>query len=124
MSGEEVHPVPFEIVEAEGAQHASNGSMRIMVMDGGRIFRRRGQKGLTLKPPAEAALPLVNQLAGELLNDPSMSAAQVQQKLLAIAGLVPLPNVQRVEWAVAELDGVRAYCMGTDVILTKQDLSP
>lgn len=29
-----------------------------------------------------------------------------------------------VEWAVAELDGVRAYFNGTDVIVTRKDLQP
>lgn len=31
---------------------------------------------------------------------------------------------QRVEWAVAELDGVRVYFDGTHVIVSRQDLMP
>lgn len=29
-----------------------------------------------------------------------------------------------VEWAVAELDGVRAYFDGTNVVVTRRDLAP
>lgn len=31
---------------------------------------------------------------------------------------------EAVEWVVGELDGVRAYFDGTDVILTREDLYP
>ena len=31
---------------------------------------------------------------------------------------------EAVEWAVAELDGVRVYFNGTDCILTRQDMYP
>ena len=30
----------------------------------------------------------------------------------------------RVEWAVAELDGVRVYFDGTNVVVTRRDLNP
>lgn len=33
-------------------------------------------------------------------------------------------QAQTIEWAVAELDGVRAYFNGTDVIVTRKDLQP
>lgn len=41
----------------------------------------------------------------------------------AIKG-VGSPQTRRVEWVVAELDGVRAYFDGTTVVLTKRDLRP
>lgn len=34
------------------------------------------------------------------------------------------PSPQPVEWAVAELDGVRVYFDGTHVVVTRQDLMP
>lgn len=34
------------------------------------------------------------------------------------------PQAQQVEWAVAELDGVRAYFDGQNVIVSKRDLMP
>jgi hypothetical protein len=34
------------------------------------------------------------------------------------------PDARRVEWVVAELDGVRVYFDGTHVVVSKQDLTP
>lgn len=34
------------------------------------------------------------------------------------------PNAEQVEWAVAELDGVRVYVDGSSVIVTRDDLYP
>ena len=33
-------------------------------------------------------------------------------------------QARNVEWAVAELDGVRVYFDGTHVVVTRQDLTP
>lgn len=77
-------PVPFEIVERDGARVATNGlaTMQIDVVEGGRIFRRRAQK-------------------------------------LNVRG-----DTASVEWAVAELDGVRVYFDGQNVVVTRRDLMP
>lgn len=119
------HPVPFEIVEHDGIRVASNGTLRLTLLDpAGRLFRRRGLKGLALKPPGEVLLPQLNALAGELLARPDMPADEVVGRLLALAGLVPTAEPQRQEWAVAELDGVRVYTDGANVVVSKRDLEP
>lgn len=123
-------PVPFEIAEhvtAEGApiRIASNGGLRLTLLDAdGKLCRRRGVSGLALKPAAELLLPQVNALAGELLARPDMPAQEAVGRLLALAGQVPTAEPQRHEWALAELDGVRVYTNGVDVIVTRQDLQP
>jgi len=33
-------------------------------------------------------------------------------------------RIEHINWLVCELDGVRAYFNGTNVIMTKQDLNP
>ena len=119
-----MQPVPFEIVEHGGMKVASNGQARIVMHDPeGVIFRRRGIKGLALRPPAETLIPQLNQLAGELLQRPETTAEEAVSRLLAIAGTVPTAEPQRTEWAVAELRGVRIYCDGASVIVSTQDLS-
>lgn len=76
-------PVPFELVEQSGHRVATNGAQSLMLMEpDGRLFRRRGIKGVTG------------------------------------------PDPQPVEWAVAELDGVRVYFDGVAVIVTRADLNP
>lgn len=126
----ETPPVPFEIVEhprPEGApmRVASNGAVRLTLLDdGGRLFRRRGISGLSLKPAAELLLPHVNALAGELLARPDMPAHEAVGRLLALAGQVPTAEPQRHEWAVAELGDVKVYTNGVDVIVTRQELQP
>jgi hypothetical protein len=37
---------------------------------------------------------------------------------------VGTPGAQPVEWAVAELDGVRVYLDGATVVVTRADLNP
>lgn len=119
------HPVPFEIIERDGLHVASNGQLRLTVMgDGGRIFRRRAITGLQTKPAAEMLIPLLNGLATELLAQPDMPAQDAVARLLALAGLVPLAEPQRVEWVVGELAGVRVYSDGTNVVMTTEDLKP
>ena len=118
-----VHPVAFEIADQDGVRVASNGTVRLSVLDaGGKIFRRRGISGLALKPAAEVLIPQLNQLAGELLQRPDTPPHEAIGRLLAIAGLVPTAEPQRIEWAVAELGGVRVYTDGRNVIVTTQDL--
>lgn len=118
-------PVPFEIVEQDGARVASNGAVRLTLLDAaGKLFRRRGVSGLALKPPAEILIPQLNALAGELLQRPDMPAAEAVGRVLAMAGLVPTAEPQRHEWAVAELDGVRVYTDGVNIVVTKQELMP
>lgn len=118
-------PVPFEIIE-DGAQRvASNGQLVLTVLDeGGRIFRRRGVTGIGSKPAAEVLIPQLNRLAGELLQNPGTPAQEAVASLLAIAGLVPVAEPKRVEWAVAELNGVRVYTDGRNVVITTKDLVP
>ena len=123
-------PVPFEIIEhpQDGAaplRVASNGTVRLTLLDSdGRLFRRRGISGLALKPAAEMLLPHVNALAGDLLQRPDMPAHEAVGRLLALAGQVPTTKPQHHEWAVAELDGVKAYTNGEDVFVTRQELRP
>jgi len=120
-----IQPVPFEIVEHEDIKVASNGSLRLTLLDSpGLLFKRRGIKGLSPKPAAESLLPKLNQLAGELLQQPEMPADLLRNMLIALAGTVQVQEPQRIEWAVVELDGVRVYTDGLDVIVTKQDLNP
>lgn len=44
--------------------------------------------------------------------------------LLALAGLVPVADPKRVEWVVGELNGVRVYTDGVNVLMTTDDLKP
>jgi len=123
---------PFEIVDADGgAKVASNGRVSLTVLpdvqaDGGvRLFKRRAIKGINVRPAGEVALPLLNQLAGELVADLGMPSFAVADRLRAIADqVVPTPP-QRVEWVVAEVDGrLRVYFDGDRVIVTGLDLNP
>ena len=103
---------------------ATNGTVRLTVRgEGGKVFLRRGIKGIALKPPAEALLPHLNQLAGELLKRLDMPANEAVQRLLGLVGMVPTVKPRRVEWAVAELGDVRVYTDGTDIILTKENMT-
>jgi hypothetical protein len=119
-------PVPFEILEhAPGHLVASNGAVTLSLLDsGGRLFKRRGIAGLATKPAGEVVLPQLNQLAGELLANPAMPAEELVGRLLALAGHVPISDPKRIEWAVAELNGVRVYTDGAAIVVTKQDLMP
>ena len=118
-------PTPFEIVERDGAKHASNGAMTLSVLDGdGLLFRRRAVKTTAAPPPAEGVLPRVNELAGLLLANPEMPPEEITRRLLDMAETIAPKPVQRIEWAVARLDGVSVYVDGTNVIVTRQDLNP
>lgn len=115
----------WEITLLEGRWFASNGALHLALLDsGGRMFARRAIKGIASRTAADVLLPRVNEFAGELLANPQMPAREAAAKLRAIAGLVPDAEPRRVEWAVAELDGVRVYCDGSSVIVTREDLTP
>lgn len=117
-------PIPFEIVEQDGVRVASNGRLRLSVLDAdGVIYRRRAISGLASKPASEVLIPLLNEFAGELLVRPDTPAQEAVGKLLAIAGLVPTAEPQRHEWAVAVLDGVRVYTDGVNIVMTRADLT-
>jgi len=119
---------PFEIVEADGRKVATNGAVTLSVLDdvaaGARLFRRRAIKGMNMAPSGEMALPLLNGLAGELLADLSMPAHVLAQRLAEIAERVQPKQPEPVEWAVAEVDGVRVYFDGANVVVTRADLKP
>ncbi|MCA0240204.1 MAG: hypothetical protein LCI02_05035 [Proteobacteria bacterium] len=120
-------PIAFEtVIGPDGTAVASNGQLRVIVPggSGGRLFRRRGLRGLAMKTAAEQLVPQLNALAGELLQHPGMPAQEAVGRLLALAGTVHVDEPQRVEWVVAELNGVRVYADGVSVIVTTQDLTP
>ena len=118
-------PTPFEIVERDGVKIASNGAATVTLLDGdGLLFRRRAIKTDPRAPATEAVLPRVNQLAGDLLADAAMPPEEIARRLLDIAETIAPKPVQRIEWAVARLDGVSVYVDGTNVIVTRQDLQP
>lgn len=118
-----VQPVPFEISQRDGVRVASNGHLTLTLLDeGGRLFRRRGIAGLSARPAGDVVLPQLNALAGDLLAHLDMPAAELQQRLAAIVALATPPEPRNIEWAVAELNGVRAYVDGENVVLTTRDL--
>lgn len=122
-----VQAVSFEIHrdDATGHQAASNGQMLLVLRDpAGRVFRRRGVRGLMRGTPADVLLPKLNEFLGELLQQPDMTPQAAAARLQAIAGLLPCDPPQHIEWAVVQLDDVYVYSDGANVIVTKEDLSP
>jgi hypothetical protein len=120
-------PIPWEVARGDGFHVASNGAQQLVLLDtdSGRIFLRRGVKGLGVGAgAAERVLPKLNELAGELLKRADIPAAEIAERLKALAGLSHVPPPQNVEWAVAELDGVRVYINGAEVVVTRRDLNP
>lgn len=120
-------PQPFEITALGegGGRVAFNGAARLTVLEADALlFRRRAVKVSTAKPPAETVLPLLNELAGQLVADLSIDGETLSARLAHIAQQIkPTPSTQ-VEWAVAELNGVRVYFDGHDVVVTQRDLQP
>lgn len=121
-------PVPFTIVRHKGHPAvATNGSMTLLCLDDPDAVRlRRAIRTQGGAPMAEKLLPLLNQLAGDVLQDPSLPRADVRARLHALQLLCDDPLIENKEWAYAELDGVRVYvdsATGT-VVLTRQDLTP
>lgn len=119
-------PVPFEIVERDGAKHASNGALTVTVLDAdGKLFRRRAIKADPSPPPAEGVLPRLNELAGTLLEQADMPPEEIARRLMDIAQSLTAPkHMQRIEWAVARLGDVSVYVDGQNVIVTRNDLFP
>jgi hypothetical protein len=118
-------PAPFHLVRHEGRPTvATNGATRLMCLDAGGVVKlRRGIRGVVAGPVVERVLPLLNQLAGELLANSTMAPAEVAARLHALQALCQPVEPQNLEWAYAELDGVRVYVDGQDVVVTRQDLS-
>jgi hypothetical protein len=118
-------PVPFQIVRNEGQPAvATNGAVAITCPDaGGRVFLRRGLRGSIGSPVVERILPALNQLAGELVANSQMDPGEVAARLHALQLACAPRQQQAIEWAVAELDGVRAYTDGSTVVLTRQDMA-
>ena len=118
-------PIPWEIARTDTLHVASNGQQQLVLLDtDGRLFMRRGVKGLGARPSGERVLPKLNELAGELLQRLDMPSEELAARLQALAGLAHVPPPQNIEWAVAELDGVRVYTNGAEVVVTRRDLNP
>lgn len=118
-------PLPFEITQLPdgGPRVASNGSARLMLTEqDGELFRRRGITGLSLKPAAEAVLPQLNALAGDLVANTAMPAAELLARLDAIKAGVQTSEPQRIEWAVVKIHDVRVFFDGSTVIVSRSDL--
>lgn len=117
-------PAPFEIGERDGIRVASNGRLTLSVLDeGGRLFRRRAVAGISTGAAGEAVLPRLNQLAGDLLGRLDMPGDELRARLQAILATATPPEPRHIEWAVAELKGVRVYVDGDTVIVTERDLT-
>lgn len=117
-------PAPFVIVRNAGEPPAaSNGTTCLTCLDpGGVIKLRRGIRGAFGGPLAERMLPQLNSLAGELLQRQDMPAEELAARLHQLQmACRPVPP-QHIEWAYAELDGVRVYFDGESVVVTRQDL--
>ena len=123
---EPIKAAPFEIVEpAPGVRVASNGAVRVTVLEGdAEIKRRRALKGIARRPAGEVALPQLNHLAGELLERLDMPGDEIARRLAAIAGTVHMPPAQQIEWLVVRVGDVRVYLDGSDVVVSRQDLQP
>lgn len=120
-------PVPFELLTHAGHRIASNGTVTLTLLEPegqGRLFRRRGLRGVALGSAGAQVLPELNRLAGDLLAQLDMPAEQLVQRLQELQALAAPARPQAVEWAVAELDGVRVYVDGSSVIVTRQDIVP
>lgn len=118
-------PTPFEIVtEPTGMRVASNGPTKLVLLENdGELLKRRGVKQNVGRHTAERLLPLVNELAGELLQRPTMPDGEVLARLGALAGMVPPDEPARIEWVVARVAGVNVFFDGQHVVVTRQDLS-
>jgi hypothetical protein len=117
---------PWEIAAATAGQRvASNGQTQVVVCEAdATVFRRRAVRGLAQRPAGELVLPQINQLAGELLSNPDVSAAELTSRLHAIAATCrPVPT-QRVEWLVVRVGDVNVYASGQTVVVSRSDLQP
>ena len=116
--------VPFTIVEREGSPPvATNGTVALTCPDkGGVVRRRRGIRTTSAAPLGERLLPYLSELSGMILANPTMEAHELASRLHELQVQCVPRKQENVEWAYAELDGVRCYTDGVTVVLTKQDL--
>lgn len=117
-------PVPFTIVQRPGEPVvATNGAIALMCPDeGGVVKLRRGIRGAFGAPMAERVLPQLNALAGELVQNPAMPAQEIAHRLHVLRLACEPEPPQHIEWAYAELNGVRVYTDGQTVVLTSKDM--
>lgn len=115
-------PKPFQIVRNPGEPEvATNGTLALVVLDGGVVRLRRGIRTSSGAPMAERILPHLNALAGELLANSAMSADEIAARLHALQVACVPPVQQNIEWAYGELNGVRVYVDGSTVLMSTQD---
>lgn len=120
-------PAPFELLTHEGHRVATNGTVTLTLLEApeaGRVFLRRGLRGVALGSSGAQVLPELNRLAGDLLQRLDMPPAELAQRLHELAAMAVPAAPEAVEWAVAELDGVRVYVDGNNVVVTRQDIQP
>lgn len=117
-------PTPFTLVRNEGSPPvATNGTVSLTCPDeGGVVKLRRGIRTSSKPPLGERVIPFLNELASMLLANPTMPAHEIASRLHALQVQCQPRVEENVEWAYAELEGVRAYTDGSVVVLTKQDL--
>lgn len=116
-------PTPFTIVREEGKPPiASNGKLALVVYDGGELRLRRGIRTSSGAPIAERIVPYLNQLAGELLANSTMPPHEIASRLHTLQMACVPPERQNIEWAYAELNGVRVYTDGEHVVVSTKDL--
>lgn len=126
---------PYEIREHEGAIVASNGTISITVMPevvsaGAFMRKRRSSPPMSTKPAGEAMLPLLNELAGELLKNMDMPGAVLKDKLIELAITAnggEANNKPGAEWCFLELPcGTRVYVdeMGNLIVSKDKNIFP
>jgi hypothetical protein len=121
-------PVAFRIVTEGDNKVISDGTITAVVLDdvvpSAQVFLRRAMHGVSLKPPAETIIPLMNDLQGRMLAG-GMSDREIEHELHALAGLARRPEPRRVEGAVIDVDGLRVYLHSSGVVcITRRDLQP
>lgn len=114
---------PFAKVQLENGVHvASNGRWRVLAAPGAVLTLKRG-RATALAPEAEKMVPLLNQLAGELLGNLDMPADEVKGRLLSLAKMVRTAPLPRKEDLHISLNGVHVYVHNDEVIVVDQELT-
>ena len=115
---------PFTLVKRDGQPMvASNGKVALTCPDEGGVMKlRRGIRATSAAPVGERLIPYLNELSGLLLADPTMPAHELGSRLHALQMQCQPRVEENVEWAYAELDGVRCFTDGETIVLTRQDL--